>query len=141
MSQAIVDFIGHLLPLYVEEPAQGVRCARSLQDGTLICPSSEMGDEFVTVYWQGDEARKSTVQAVFMASLAVARYVELRHLAERNKATRPEMEQLAQHFAFKTGESLVFEPPDFAFIEFVMDAAAKLGEEGVKEAIKKAVGL
>lgn len=141
MSQAIVDFIGHLLPLYVEETAFGARCARSLQDGTLICPSADPDDEFVTVYWQGDEARQSTVQAVFIASLAVARYVELRHLTEGNKATRAEVQHLSQHFMFKTGESLTFEAPDDNPMELVGMAVRRLGEEAVIELLKKAAGL
>lgn len=141
MSHAIVDFIGHLLPLYVEEYGHATPCARSLQDGTLICASADPSDERVTVHWQGDPARQSTVPAVFMASLAVARYVELRHVAEGSKETRGEMAHLSQHFTFKTGESLSFEAPSSALLDAVLAAAGKLGEEAVKELLKKAAGF
>jgi hypothetical protein len=141
MSQAIVDFIAHLLPLYVEEVSDGQRRARCLQDGTLVGTSPEMGDEFVSVCWHGDPVRRSTVLATFMASIAVARYVELRYVAEGQRETRAEMAHLSQHFEHKTGETLAFESPPSALMDAALTAAAKLGEDAVKEALKKLAGL
>ena len=143
-SQRIVNFIGSLLPLYIEDEVDGVRCARSLNDGTLICPVEEMEEcehGFVTVYWQGDPARQTSVQGEFMASLAVAKYVELHHLAENAKGTQKEIEHLANHFTVKTGASLTFELPDSELAELIGKAVGKVGEAVVTEALKKLVGF
>ncbi|MBY0409078.1 MAG: hypothetical protein K2Q97_02880 [Burkholderiaceae bacterium] len=144
LSQSIVQFIDHLHPLYMHEEVDRVWCARSLTDGTLILPMDKSeGDEngFVTVHWQGDADRSTVVQGVFMASLAVARYVELHHIAETAKATRDEMERLSHHFTVKTGESLAFESPDSELLGMVSKAVGKLGEFAVMELLKKQVGL
>ncbi len=144
LSQRIVHFIGGLLPLYIEDQVNGVWCARSLTDGTLICPVEEMEEYengLVTVHWQGDPARQTLVQGVFIASLAVAKYVELHHMAERSKGTRDEIEGMAHHFTIKTGESLTFECPDSGLLELVLKAVGKVGETAVMEILKKQVGL
>ena len=144
LSQRIVHFIGGLLPLYIEDQVDGVWCARSLSDGTLICPFEESGEfenGFVTVHWQGDPAHQTVVQGVFIASLAVAKYVEMHHMAERAKGTRDEIEGMAHHFNIKTGESLTFECPDSELVELLIKAVGKVGETAVMEIIKKQVGL
>ena len=144
LSKAIVQFIDHLHPLYIHDEIDGVWCARSLTDGTLIMPMDEPEENengFVTVHWQGDPARQTVVQGVYMASLAVAKYVELHHMAENAKGTRDEMERLAHHFTVKTGESLIFESPNSGFIELVVKAVGRVGEAGVMEILKKQVGL
>ena len=144
LSQDIVQFIGNLLPLYIGDEVDGVWCARSLTDGTLICSVEEMeGYEngFVTVHWQGDPARQTLVQGTFMASLAVANYVELHHMAEKAKGTREEMERLANHFTFKTGESLTFEALDLELLEWMGKAVNKAGQTAVVEILKKLAGF
>lgn len=144
LSHSIVQFIGSLLPLYIGNQVEGVWCARSLTDGTLICPVEEMEeseDGWVTVHWQGDPTRQALVRGVFMASLAVAKYVELHHMAEKAKGTREEIERLANHFTFKTGGSLTFEAPDSGLMELVLKAVGKVGEAAVAEILKKQVGL
>ena len=144
LSQRIVHFIGGLLPLYIEDQVDGVWCARSLTDGTLICPFEETGEfenGFVTVHWQGDPARQTVVQGVFIASLAVAKYVEMHHMAERAKGTRDEIEGMAQHFNIKTGESLTFEAPDSGLLELMDKAVNKAGQTAVIEILKKLAGL
>lgn len=141
MSQAIVNFIANLLPLYIGEQVDGRLCARSMQDGSLVCALDESDDEMVTVLWQGDPSRSSTVPADYVASVAVARYVELRYLAERNKETCKEFERMARHYSFKTGSTLVFEEPDDASLELFGRAVRKLGQEAVLELLKKAASL
>jgi hypothetical protein len=143
-SQDMVNFIANLLPLYDGEQVNGVWCARSLVDGTLVLPiaSEEEGEAFVTVHWQGDPQRSSIVQGSFLASLAVARYVELHHMAEVSKDTRDEMTRLAQHFSFKTGDSLCFEAPfDTGLLALVGKAISKAGNVAVEEALKKLMGI
>ena len=144
LSQDIVQFIGNLLPLYDGDQVDGVWCARSLTDGTLICPVEEMEEYengLVTVHWQGDPARQTSVQGAFMASLAVAKYVEIHHMAEKAKGTRDEMERLASHFTFKTGESLTFEAPDSELLEWMSKAVSKAGQTAVVEILKKLAGF
>lgn len=143
-SQRIVNFIGHLLPLYVQECVNGVWCARSLGDGTLILPIDEpedTADGFVAVHWQGDPTRRTEVQGVFIASVAIARYTELHHTATFSKPMRDEMEHISQHFTVKTGECLVFESPATGLLGLVGQAVGKLGETAVIEILNKQVGL
>lgn len=144
LSQRIVDFIDHLHPLYMHEEVGGVWCARSLTDGTLIFPMDEPEDNengFVTVHWQGDPSRQTVVRGVYLASLAVARYVELHHLAEKAKGTKNEMEHLSHHFTVKTGESLIFDSQNSGLLELIAKAVGKVGEAAVIEILKKQVGL
>lgn len=143
-SQRIVNFIGHLLPLYVQENVNGVWCARSLSDGTLILPIDETedtADGFVAVHWQGDPTRRTEVQGVFIASVAVARYVELHHTATQSKSMRDEMEHISNHFTVKTGASLTFEEPGSDLLNLIGQAVGKVGEAGVMELLKKAIGF
>lgn len=144
LSQRIVQFIDHLHPLYMHDQVDGVWCARSLTDGTLIIPVDEPEDEengFVTVHWQGDPTRQSMILGVYMASLAVARYVELQHMATDSKHTRGEMERMSSHFTVKTGETLIFGSPNSGLLEVMTKAVGKLGEAAVIEILKKQVGL
>ncbi len=144
LSKRIVKFIDHLFPLYMHEKVNGVWCARSLSDGTLICPIDEAEDDeigYVTVLWQGDPTRQSVVPGAFIASLAVAKYVEIHHVAENAKATRDEVALLSQHFTFKTGSSLIFESHDLGMYELIRKAVLKVGETAVTEILKKQFGL
>jgi hypothetical protein len=143
-SQRIVTFIGHLLPLYVEETVNGVQCARSLSDGTLILPiddPQEAPEGFVAIHWQGDPTRRTEVQGVFIASVAVARYTELHHTGTYAKDLRAAMESMSHHFTVKTGESLVFEGPEFELLNLIAKAVDKVGTVALIEILKKAAGL
>lgn len=143
-NQRIVAFIANLLPLYVGEWVGNQWCARSLVDGTLILPfqgSEAHADEFVSVLWQGDPQRRTEVQAVFVASLAVARYGELHHIASGSKETKVEMQHLSHHFSVKTGEELVFEEHGSDMMEVLARAVGRLGEAAVVETLKKAGGF
>jgi hypothetical protein len=142
-SQAIVGFIANLIPLYSGEGVDGVWCARALSDGTLILPleGDDEGDAFVTVRWQGDPLRTSVVLASLVATLAVGRYIEFHSMAKSPKETGSEMERLAEHYRFKTGNSLHFEAIDPALAELVGKAISRLGEAAVIEALKKILGM
>lgn len=142
-SEAIVGFIANLIPLYNGEHVDGVWCARALSDGTLILPlrGDDEGDAFVTVRWQGDPLRTSQVLASLIATLAVGRYVEFHSMAKSSKETGAEMERLADHYRFKTGNSLHFEAIDPALAELVSKAISRLGEAAVIEALKKTLGM
>ena len=145
LSHRIVNFISGLIPLYIHDEVDGVWCARSLDDGTLIMPmdgTEDQEEEFVTVHWQGDSSRVSIVQGVFLASYAVAKYVELHNMAENAKGTKDEMRRLAHHFTVKTGESLGFSMNDDSeLFPLIGKAVSKLGQVAVIELIKKGMGM
>ena len=145
LSQSIVNFISGLLPLYIEEFTEGVWCARSLIDGTLILPleeSEEYENGMVKVYWQGDSSRETVVPGEYIASQAIVRYVELRNIAEKSKETRDEMRHFANHFKFKTGETLCFDmDEDSELFPWIERAVSRLGKEAVIEILKKQIGL
>ena len=88
-SAAIVGFLANLLPLYGGELLDGLWCARSLHDGTLILPvdESEWDEEHgtVRVRWQGDPEREHQVDGSYIATLALVRYVELHHCGQPDK--------------------------------------------------------
>lgn len=106
-SAAIVGFLANLMPLYTHEDRDGVWCARSLQDGTLVLPVDETGwDEergTVRVHWQGDPQRESLVDGDQLATLALERYVRLHGTGASEEAIAAELWFMARHFRFKTG--------------------------------------
>lgn len=148
----VVDFISKLLPIYTFEHVDKIICARSLIDGTLIHPHVEgdndpsikdledfqgFSDEHVTVYWQGDLNRKTEVHCIYLATIAVAKYVEF-HSIPSQKLTMANYEHLYKHFTVKTGETLMLEPGE---PNKVKDALAFFGKEISTEVIKKGLGI
>jgi hypothetical protein len=106
-SEAVVRFIASLLPLYDGERHEGLRCARSLTDGTLIIPidESDSDDEqgWVRVRWQGDPTRDQETRGDMLATLALERYVRLHGTGYDEEAIAAELWFMARHFHFKTG--------------------------------------
>jgi hypothetical protein len=106
-SEAIVCFIANLMPLYNGESHDGLWCARSLADGTLIFPvdESDWDEERGTVklWWQGDAKREQLVEGTLLASLALKRYVRLHGVGYSEEAIAWELWYMARHFHFKTG--------------------------------------
>jgi hypothetical protein len=146
LGDRIVQFISGLIPAYTHEEVDGIWCARSLVDGTLICPVEEQeGNEngFVKVYWQGDWARQSMMIGTFVASCAVAKYIELHCIGRDAQNISAELRHLTHHFTLKTGEELVFEmeAEDSRLLHILEKAIKKIGQEAVTEIIKKTVGL
>lgn len=143
-STAIVTFIGHLLPIFIEEPVQGVFCARDLRDGTLVRPVAEPvedEDGRVEIWWQGDPARQTVVQGVFFARLALSDYVEF-HSRGKPDRYRSEIEHLVEHFRLKTGQGLALpEDPLLELIEAFSKGLDKLGMAALLAAIKKTIGF
>lgn len=148
----VVDFISKLIPIYTFEQQNKVTCARSLVDGTLIHPHIEgdndpslkdnidfqyFSDEHVTVYWQGDLNRKSEVNCIRLATIAVARYVEF-HSIPHQKLTMADYTHLYNHFRVKTGESLMLQPGE---PNVMRDIMAFFGKEATSEVIKKGIGI
>lgn len=146
-SAAIVGFLANLLPLYTGEQRDGVWCARSMQDGTLVLPVDESDHDeelgTVRVHWQGHSQREQQVDGSYIATLALVRYVELHHLGQPDKRRASELEGLAQHFHFKTGCSayLPYDKPSPDLVDAVSKAVGRLGEKAVVNALLRAIGL
>ena len=106
-SVAVVRFIGSLMPLYDDEGHDGVWCARSLTDGTLIflVDESDWDEErgTVRVWWQGDPQREMLADGAQLTTLALERYVRLHGVGATEEAIAAELWFMAQHFHFKTG--------------------------------------
>jgi hypothetical protein len=106
-SAAVVRFLSNLLPLYTHENRDGIWCARSLQEGTVVWPVDESDwDEergTVRVQWQGDARRESMVDGDYLVTLALERYVRLHGTGASEEAIAAELWFMARHFHFKTG--------------------------------------
>lgn len=106
-SASVVAFLASLSPLYMHELHEGIWCARSLQDGTLIWPIDESDwDEergAVRLHWQGDSERESLSDGEHIAAIAMERYVRLHGAGANEEAIAAELWFMVEHFRFKTG--------------------------------------
>lgn len=118
-SAAVVAFLANLAPLYMHEEHDGLWCARSMVDGTLLLPVDETEWEEergrVMAHWQGDSARASEVPGENLAALALERYVRLHGTGATEEAIAGELWYMDRHFTRKTGchasLPMVPEPP------------------------------
>ncbi|PPT63354.1 hypothetical protein XarbCFBP8130_12260 [Xanthomonas arboricola] len=118
-SASVVAFLANLVPLYTHEDRDGIWCARSLQDGTLVLPVDESDWEeqhgTVRLLWQGDAARETLAEGSHVATLALDRYVRLHAAGATEEAIAAELWFMVRHFRFKTGCDLYLpqlkEPP------------------------------
>lgn len=145
-SQAIVGFLANLMPLYAGERRDGVWCARSLADGTLIFPVDETDwDEergTVRVWWQGDPQRETKADGDNIATLALERYVRLHGVGFSEEAIAAELYFMANHFTFKTGCHVYLpqlpDPPSHS--TKAIRAALRMGEGVLVNMMSKLVG-
>jgi hypothetical protein len=143
-SEAVVGFIANLLPLYHGERHDGLWCARSVSDGTLIYPIDESDSEgeqgWVRVSWQGDAGRQHELSGYMLASVALERYVRLHGVGYDEEAIAAELWFMARHFRFKTGCDVYFpqlrEPAHPA-----IRAARRMGEGVLVNLISKLTGM
>ena len=146
-SERVVGFIASLMPLYTGQNIEGGWCAVSLMDGTVIAPVTQLGDDeegdWVVVYWQGDRSRRTEVQGSLVASQALLRYIELRGIGRSADELRQERDDLAEHFAFKTGASLYLAEgyEESELQRMLRKAISKFGPAFVMTAIRKTFGL
>ena len=158
-SERIVGFIASLVPLYTGQYIYGRSCAVSLTDGTVIAPTAEARDDdeaddpnddndddeqdWVVVYWQGDQSRRTEVQGSLIAGQALLRYIELRGVGRSADELRLERDGLAEHFAFKTGASLylakAYEESELQ--RMLRKAVSKFGPAFVMTALRHAFGF
>lgn len=146
-SAAVVGFLANLMPLYTHEDRDGVWCARSLEDGTLVLPVDESDwDEqrgTVRVHWHGDQHHATDVDGGDIATLALIRYVGLHHLGRPAKEVATVLEDLARHFQFKTGcpLNLAYEKPPTDLAQAVSKAVGRIGESAVANLLLRAAGI
>lgn len=149
-STSIVRFIANLSPLYQGEHVEDAWCARSLTDGTLILPIDELAqgaereDGWVLVRWQGDSTRQTEVLGSQIATVALARYIELRGQGQPEKLIASELKRLSFHFTVKTGCYLELSDEDELsenLVSAIRAAVGRLGEKAVIAALLKAIGL
>lgn len=146
-SEAVVGFIANLLPLYDGERHDGLWCARSLTDGTLILPIDESGDDdeqgWVRVRWQGDPNREQETRGDMLASLALERYVRLHGAGYDEEAIAAELWYMGRHFHFKTGCEVYLpqlrEPP--GRLQAVGRKALEMGQGLLVNFFSKLTGL
>lgn len=132
LSQAVVQFIANLHPLYIGESHDGMTVARCIEDGTLVYPVEEdkdYEDGVVRVCWQGIKPNSSELPGTAYASIAVQRYITLVYAAHSPEAQRALLLDLAEHFTLKTGLSLHFEAPSESaeMIRAALDLGKKIG--------------
>ena len=146
-STAIVGFLANLLPLYDGKQQNGIWCARSLHDGTLILPvdESEWDEErgTVRVRWQGDPQRESEADGSMVATLALERYVRLHGTGATEEAIAAELWFMARHFTVKTGCQAYLpqlQEPTHPLIR-AGRTALRLGEGVLVNTISKIVGV
>ena len=145
-SQHYVNFIANLMPLYMHEQIDGLDCARSLGDGTILLPMHRLDeatdDDWIAVRWQGDASKSYEAQGVLIATNAVLRYVELHCIGKSLKESADLLRHMSNHFEFKTGRALYLpnNEEDSAGFKKIGEYVSRLGEQAVVEVIKKAVG-
>lgn len=119
-SHDIVRFIWGLSPVYDHVQVNGELCARSLVDGTLVCPHVDQDEtendeqHRVLVRWQGDTARSTIENGDHLAALAVWKYAQFRAEAGMVLDVESEVKRLNAHYEHQTGGTLstVFHHPD-----------------------------
>lgn len=147
ISQRCVDFIGNLLPLYQHEEVDERWCARSLRDGTVFLPQLETDQDaedcWITVWWQGDPHRSCSVDGNQLASIALVEYVQFHCAGRPSEQIAVLLEDLSQHFSFKTGGSLYLPYAEGELPAFgkVLAAVKKYGPDLAWDALKKSLGL
>jgi hypothetical protein len=145
LSASIVNFISKLLPLYVQEQYNGKLCARSLRDGTLVCPVNEPPeneDGRVEVIWNYDPKRATIANGVFVAQLAISDYVSF-HCRSNGQQFDGYLQHLSEHFKLKTGVPLEFDDQSglLQLIRWMNKLVGKLGAQAAIEALKRVVGV
>jgi hypothetical protein len=143
-SEAVVGFLANLLPLYDGERHDGLGCARSLIDGTLVLPidksSSEDEPGWVRVRWQGDPSREHETRGAMLASTALERYVRLHGVGYDEDAIAAELWFMARHFRSKTGCE-VYLPQLREPAHPAIRAARRMGEDVLVNLISRVTGL
>lgn len=149
-GQRTVSFIANLLPLYTHEISGTLAGARSLRDGTLVLPciyddeESAPEEEWVSVCWQGDTSRKTTIQGWLYASNAVIDFVTFHSVGKDTEYAKNLLKQITEHYEFKTSESLYvpYLDEEKPLWMKVLDQAESYWPEAIWNLIKKgALGL
>ena len=136
-------FIANLIPLFTHEFVEGVLCARSLSDGSLIRPMQSReplkadSDEWVTVWWQGDPNRSSDVLAGLLASKLISEFVQLQSVGKPRKYSKDLLEHLAEHYQHKTGQSIFLYTDEDSGVSEIIETAKRYWPDAVWEILKR----
>lgn len=143
-GQRSVRFIANLIPLFTDDHVDGLHCARSLHDGSLIRPMQsdepfeEESDEWVTVWWQGDPNRSSNVLAGLLVSKLISEFVQLQSVGKSAKYPKDLLEHLSEHYKVKTGQNLFLYTDDDSELSAVIEGAKRYWPDAVWEILKRA---
>lgn len=144
-SDETVAFIANLIPLYTHLTKGPGLQAMCLRDGTLIMPVSndddpyDDPDEWVTVWWQGDESRASDLPANLVASNAVVEFVKFHSVGKDAEYSGNLLSHLAEHYERKTGGSLYlpYLQDDATTLSKAIKNAKRFWPDAVWELLKK----
>lgn len=145
VSLGIVNFlIG--LPQFQHDIFNGIDVARRITDGSVFMAPDDPDiheDGILTVYWQGDLNRCSeSMIGSSIAGLEIAEAVRLWVAMGEYDNFKWGYTHLAQHYAFKTGDSIPcgYEAENELMI-FLGKVARKIGGEALISLIKAGTGM
>ncbi|MDD2734559.1 MAG: hypothetical protein PHF56_11510 [Desulfuromonadaceae bacterium] len=139
LSQRIAGFIANL-PHFQHDKLDGQFVAVRLTDGSIFVPvpESEDGDNgLLTVYWQGDPARKTSVVGASFASVEIVEACRYWVATGIHKELQEAVQFMFEHYKFKTGQNLKRESE----YELVPESMQRLVKYLGPEIFKKFLGL
>ena len=136
LPQRIVGFIANL-PHFQDDNHDDQFVAVRLTDGSIFAPvpeSEDGGNGLLTVYWQGDLSRKTTVVGASIASLEIVEACRYWIATGAHKDLQEVVKFMFDHYKNKTGQGLYFETEEDGLIPKSMQPLFKdLGLEVVKK--------
>ncbi|MHC1699332.1 MAG: hypothetical protein AB9919_14950 [Geobacteraceae bacterium] len=140
LSEKIAGFLTNL-PHFQSDKQEGKYVAVRLTDGSVFAPQSDEednGNGILTVYWQGDLTRKTTVTGASIASVEIVEACRYWVATGIHKDLQETVQFMFEHYQFKTGQNLYCDTGEDDFIPKFMQPFFK--DIGL-EVIKKFVGL
>jgi hypothetical protein len=145
VSLRIVNFLMNL-PQFHHDIFNGKEVARRITDGTVFMApedSDDYEDGILTAYWQGDPERCSELLiGRSIAGLEIAEGVRLWVAMGEYTDYKSAYINMAQHFTFKTGETIDcgYEMEN-ELMTFLGKAARKIGSEALISIVKIGAGI
>lgn len=145
VSLRIINFLLSL-PQFHHDIFNGREVARRITDGTVfIAPEDpeHHEDGLLTAYWQGNRERCSELLlGRSIAGIEIAEGVRLWVAMGQQTDYKAAYMHMAQHFTFKTGETIDcgYEIENELMI-FIGKAARKIGSEALMSIIKAGTGM
>lgn len=108
LSEKIVGFLANL-PHFQSDKLGDKFVAVRLTDGSIFIPQSDEednGNGVLTVYWQGDPARKTTVIGASIASVEIVEACRYWIATGMHKDLQETVQFMFKHYQIKTGQNL-----------------------------------